>query len=352
MFEWAGQDDSVKPGRLQRYYRTFIERRDQQLIEQLKQSESLRPTFTLPKLAAILFAIPIHLVTFALPLLGIALILSQLGGFVPVCCGLTLLGVAWLVRPRFGKAPEDVVTRAKFPALYQAADEVAAALKAAPVDTIAINEHFNAAYGRFGLRRSRLIILGYPLWLALDDQERVALLAHELAHDVNGDFSRSFFVGSAIDTLFQWYLLAAPMPRVAPVYDMMADTAQGLTNVVMSFVAEALLVVIFFMGQLLIYESRRAEYLADYLSAQVAGTDAVVSMLEKHKGRDAGFVPLQFRTHPPTEYRLEFLKAKPRLSPHLHLSPATIAQIGSELATLEREMNRRIEQRRNEGRYY
>lgn len=346
MFEWAGQDNTQKQGRLHRAYRAYIERRDEELIAQLKQSDSLKPTFTLPKILAILFAIPVHLVTFALPVLGIILIVGQIGGVVPVCCGLFMVGIAWLVRPRFGKAPEDVVTRAKFPALYQAADEVASALHAAPVDAIAINEYFSAAYGRFGLRRSRLVMLGYPLWMALDDEERVALLAHELAHDVNGDFSRNFFVGSAIDSLAQWYSLIAP--------DRLYETGliEELTRLVMGLLAEFILVVIFTLNQLLLYESRRAEYLADYLSAQVAGTDATISVLEKFKGRGAHYVPLQFRSHPPTEYRIEFLKSKPRISPHFRLSPATTRQIADELATLEREMYRRIEERRNEGRYF
>ncbi len=40
-----------------------------------------------------------------------------------------------------------------------------------------------------------------PLWLTFTPQERVAVLAHELAHDVNDDVRRSLFVGGAIDAL-------------------------------------------------------------------------------------------------------------------------------------------------------
>lgn len=347
MFEWAGQEDSQSTGWLHRRYRAFVEQRDRDLIERLKKSESLKPTFTFPKLLAILFSVPIHVVTFALPLLGIALIVSQIAGYVSLCCGLILLGVAWVVRPRFGKTPEDVVPREKFPALYQLADDVANALKAAPVDAIAMDEYFSAGYERFGLRRSRLLILGYPMWQALDPQERVALLAHELAHDVNGDLSRSFFVGSAIDSLVNWYLLLVPDR---------GTTVGGLGGVVgrmvVSVIAELILLCVFFMGQLLLYERRRAEYLADYLSAQVAGTEAAISMLEKLKGRGRRYVPLQRRSHPPIEYRIEFLKGRPTMLPAMALSTPTSEKIDEELAALEREMHRRIEQSRNEGRYY
>jgi len=103
---------------------------------------------------------------------------------------------------------------------------------------------------------------------------------------------------------------------------------------------------------LLVYESRRAEYLADYLSAQIAGTSAAISMLEKLKERGRRYVPLQHRSHPPIEYRIEFLKAKPFTAPAMALSVLTSEKIDQELALLAREMRRRIEQSRNEGRYY
>jgi Zn-dependent protease with chaperone function len=181
----------------------------------------------------------------------------------------------------------------------------------------------------------------------------VALLAHEVAHDVNGDFSRTFFVGSAIDSLVNWYLLLAP-DRGPTRYQGSAIAGLGdiVGRMVMSVIAELILTFVFFMDQLLLFERRRAEYLADDLSARVAGTDAAVSMLEILKGRGRSYIPLQHRTHPPIEYRIEFLKDRPTMLPEMALSTATSEQIERELAALEGEMRRRVEQRRNEGRYY
>src|SRR5436189_272087 len=84
-------------------------------------------------------------------------------------------------------------------ALFKLVDSIAQALHARPIDYITIHTDFNAGFQKVGWRQKTVLSLGYPLWIALTDKERVALIAHELAHDVNGDSTRSRIIGTACE---------------------------------------------------------------------------------------------------------------------------------------------------------
>jgi len=73
-----------------------------------------------------------------------------------------------------------------------------------------LEEEFNASFGRVGWKQREVLTLGLPLWAILEDAERVALIAHELAHGVNGDPVRGFYVGSAVAALARWHVLLHP----------------------------------------------------------------------------------------------------------------------------------------------
>jgi heat shock protein HtpX len=127
----------------------------------------------------------------------------------------------------------------------------------------------------------------------LDDQEKVALVAHELAHSVNGDFLRGFIVGSALNSLRSWSRIAgAGMKRRSFVSAIMLPlyllSAAGFS----------------ILQRLLLYESRRAEYFADALAAEVAGSDATIGGLNKlnFSGDFPGFVStlVEIRSEPDT----------------------------------------------------
>ena len=57
-----------------------------------------------------------------------------------------------------------------------------------------------------------MLRLGVPLLTILDGQEVVALVGHELAHQVNGDATRGLVVGTALETLRRWYYAFTPGP--------------------------------------------------------------------------------------------------------------------------------------------
>src|SRR6266702_8615590 len=101
-------------------------------------------------------------------------------------------------------------TREEAPLLFRLIDKVAAAADTKTADQLVVDDEFNASWAILGLRRKRVLTLGMPLFMALDDQERVSLLAHELAHARNGDASRGLFMFSAIRGLMGWYIVLAP----------------------------------------------------------------------------------------------------------------------------------------------
>jgi heat shock protein HtpX len=121
------------------------------------------------------------------------------------------VGLAWVLRPRIGKLPEkNVLTQEQAPKLHQVVNRIADSLGARPVDYILVLPDFNAFFGRAGWQGKRILGLGLPLLSCLNDEERVALIGHELAHDVNGDSARTLFVQWAIDSLIGWYAIIWP----------------------------------------------------------------------------------------------------------------------------------------------
>jgi Zn-dependent protease with chaperone function len=137
---------------------------------------------------------------------------------------------------------------------------VAAEVGARPAELLVISKDYNASYGRVGVRRTPLVTVGLPLWDALDGRQRIAVLAHEFAHDVNGDSRHGLVVGSALRSLET--LHSALRPGGRPTRGVMLKAAQ-----------RALLRLVLRAGQ-------RAEYLADELAGNVAGPSAAAEALD------------------------------------------------------------------------
>ncbi|MFI5530720.1 M48 family metallopeptidase [Kitasatospora sp. NPDC051853] len=254
-----------------------MRRRAEQLHEALERGEEPGPDRS--GLAAAALAGVVHLVTAAVVLGSVALLvagpwpLRVLGG-----CGL-LLGYA--LRPRFGRLRPDPadLARAEAPELYALADRVAAAVGAEPVHLIRVTGEFGASFERIGLRRRAVLRIGLPYWAVLTGPERVALLGHELGHDVNGDPRRGRWLRSAESTLREWRLVAH---RVEPERDFVGFTIRIVRSValvprrLLGLGPERLLALLERLGA---RSGQRAEYLADRFSATVAPPAAVRGML-------------------------------------------------------------------------
>ena len=274
---WNVQADEPPPAPnlIVRAYESLGRRQSQRLFEGLLKHPTARRTLTPADLAAFVVAALVHGVTLACVALGLAAIVwawPNPFGFL-IACPLFLL--AWLLAPQLPPRPDIVLDRRDFPAHYALADAVADALGTTRVAGIAFDMEFNAAFGRVGWRRHNIMQLGAPFWAILDDGERTALMAHELAHGANRDPNRGFFVGGAITTLAYWQRILNP-----PVHVEGGDPVSlGMFALrCLSLIPGGLL---FILSHLLWRSSQRAEYLADHLAATVGGSAAVLSLLRK-----------------------------------------------------------------------
>jgi Zn-dependent protease with chaperone function len=345
--------------------------------------QTLEPRWTASKVAATFVAAAVHLLTVALLLGGAALVMTGLGNPFAMLAGAIMMWSAWFMRPRLGSEPdEDVVTRDQAPELHALVDQIAAALGTRTADVLVVDDRFNASWSVFGLRRHRVLGLGLPLVNVLDGHERIALIAHELAHERNGDARRGAVVGSSIVALGELYALIAPGPRLE-------DTGMGSLGLVAAgvlwLVSRPVAGLLALQSHLLWLDSRRAEFLADARAAHVAGTEAVVALHEKlllepaidavvrrlvNHGNDAGIdvfaearramtdVPAHERerrrrvarheqaqldaTHPPVGQRIAVLEQRPHEPGELALGHERETQIETELRACRETLGRRI----------
>jgi Zn-dependent protease with chaperone function len=330
------------------------------------------PATTLAMACALL----IHSLTFALAALGLALIILPWPHLLAIAFGLFLIAFAWTLRPRIAPFPKRTLPRHKYSATYALADTLADCLGARRIKAIVVDDTFNAALGHAGWRRSPMLYLGLPLWAILDEQERLALIAHELAHEAHGDVGRGFFITSALE----WYgALTPPIVPSGGEFALGAIIAVPLMKVLRLLTRAG----IFVLVHLLRRDSQRAEYLADRLAANVAGTKATLGLLDKLQlshsfelslqrvahGHDneSLFDALRRRvreiparelerlrrvqrltdarldtTHPPTPYRIDLLKHQPEAAPINSTDLALAHEASGELATLEAPLARKM----------
>ncbi|GAA2972641.1 M48 family metallopeptidase [Actinokineospora diospyrosa] len=248
----------------------------------LADDVTARPGANAATRAAAAVAVLVYLLLAGL-LLTAAWLLAIARGFALInyVLAAALLGFVWLARPRLGGLHPDTTTldRAAAPALFAVVDAVTERLGARRVWRIAISPEYNASYRVVGFRRRVVLTIGYPLWNLLDPAERVALVAHELAHGVNGDTSRGTLIAPSLNALVE---------AIHALRGDLTDDEQGLAafgatlgRAVGFVVSLPLLGLLRLQERLLLSSSRRAEYHADHLAVTVAGAAAVVSLLHK-----------------------------------------------------------------------
>jgi Zn-dependent protease with chaperone function len=237
----------------------------------------------------------------------------------------------------------------------------------------------------------RVLIIGLPLWNALRDQQRLALLAHECAHDVIRDLRSGLLVGTAIDTLRRWAWLLYPDLRA----NQRSWAASGAPSSALVMLAEFLAPLILLplsgtvgllaagLHRIAARSGQRAEYRADELAATVAGTDASIELLDQFLAGDASVRSMQtalrgnpnadiwarqraflaaipasqrerwrrlagreqHRTdasHPPTLLRQDMLNSREHKSPRLQASPEALQLVTTELFSRGEVITREI----------
>jgi Zn-dependent protease with chaperone function len=352
------------------------------LAEQLIAAGSLEPRLTLVRLTAYTIAVGVDLLTVGFLVGGAALAALTFPNPFAIVLGVVMVATAWLMRPRLGKLPETgVLDRTEAPALYALVDEVAAALSTPSVDAVVISDEFNASWAVVGVRRRRVLTLGLPLLSALRPAELVALVAHELAHGRNGDSQHGLVVGSAVNGLGALYGVLAPASYVHfGGLLLLSRIANGILWLVSRPVRWLLLIEL----HLLLRDKQRAEYLADALAAEVAGTDAAIGLEERlllastvdgvvnrrMHARDEGGdlfdeiaaavdgVPERERdrrrrvarledarlnvTHPPSGLRIRLLEERPRREGRVSANAARRATVDGELARFRRRFQEQL----------
>lgn len=370
--------------RWQTLRRRLGERLSQHLFDQVVRERALadgrrRPRLSVNLIVAGLLALAVHSAGIAAIVGGVALLLRPWTHLLIPVGGVVLVLLGVLARPRSAPEPDRVLDRASFPVLHTLTERIAAELGAPPVAGLGLSADFNASYSLVGWRRRRFIELGSPLVAILTPAELTALIAHELAHGVNGDPLRGQFLGQAVNTLARWSAAARPLD--------IGQAGQGTAfgpfssllalpfELAMLAPSELLLRAALGLLWLVMRESQRAEYLADLLAARAAGPVAMRDMLERiylaevvdsavrrhaltapndpiHAGlaEAVGAVSAteleRLRTesrrqswqadasHPPTALRVDYLAALGDVAPRVTLSPTEQATLKEEVARL------------------
>lgn len=357
----------------------------------LAASQRRSPTRSPSLLAAYAIAGMVHLSSVLLVVASVLVWIGPWPNLFVVMAALTLPLLAWSLRPRIVAAPEELLSRDAFPALYRAADRLADAMHAPHPQAIGISCEFNANFRRAGWRARSYIELGLPLMLLAQPDERLAIIAHELSHGVNGDPLRARFLYSAVATLERWAEVTRPL-SIGASADHVSFGGPLVSLIVIPFelamlggsrmldgIAQIVLL-------LVLRESQRAEYWADRLAASVVGTRSMQDALrmlamteaaesaQRRQAIDGGIDDLAGLlagarssipaneiarieqlsrhertrvdlTHPPTALRLDMLAAWPAQPVAIEFSASDLLEIQRELLQLMPAIQRELTNR-------
>lgn len=268
----VGPDE--RPGRLERARRRLAHRYGERLLAEMTQGPVLRPRRGAAGVLALGVALAVHAVTAALTAGGLLLLVLGWGSALPVL-GVFLLGLAWVLRPRFARLPDDapVLHRADAPRLFALIDEVAAVAATPTVDAVVVTAEVNASVSTYGIRQRRLLSLGLGLWEITTPQERVALLGHELGHYAHGDTRHGVVIANALRSLDAWRYLLAPVSDPGGL--------ELVLNLVYLPLRTFVVGVMMLLDQLTLRAAQRAEYLADGTAARAGSTEAAVALMDR-----------------------------------------------------------------------
>ncbi|MBI5651660.1 MAG: M48 family metalloprotease, partial [Chloroflexi bacterium] len=218
-------------------------------------------------------------------------------------------------------------------------------------------------------------------------------IAHELAHGVNNDPARGFFLGTAFGMLARWHMLLTPdkeltLGESGGIFDFIFNISNWITLVILLALSQVPRFGAWVMIHLFWRASQHAEYLADYLATTVSGTNAKIAALNKsQRGGDqiwglvqkiaVGSAKINLfdelrqtinaeaetfeedseearidTTHPPTKFRVEFLRARRVAGAKLVVASSEWAEVDRELAPVQKEIQEKLAERYQRSLYY
>ncbi len=242
------------------------------LLEIVVKNVGIMPKMSIARMFCFVFATIVQFIAVFLLYLAYSTAFK-----IPPAFTLVLIVLGCLSLPRLYRVKRKPVIRSDYPKLFKLVDDIADSLGSEKVDEIVIDGSFNASFARTflkrGFRRKRVLILGLPLFFILSPQERVALISHEIAHNVNKDSARAFWLGTALNTLRRWYELMTP-----------ADDEYGTSKIAkfFLFIPRTIVFLLKLIFETLLWrDSQIAEYYADRLAAEISGSKYQISLLEK-----------------------------------------------------------------------
>lgn len=304
--------------------------------------------------------------------------------------GTLIVLLAFALRPRLGRlrpvlADYDEVTRDEAPALFGLIDRVAAEAGTPRPHRVVFGAEWNAFATSVGLRRTRVLMLGLPLFHCLRPQERVALLGHEMGHFANGDLRTGLLTRPATQTfgtlagLFYPDNFAHGRGNDGLGLGLMIYLAEMVIKPLLYLVSYSCFLLHLGINMIAAREGQRAEYYADLLAARVAGSRAATTEMDVYlsaagmmtivgarsragldwreavEGVRTTAEPRLIRrrqlsvrheasvlaSHPPTGMRREML-ARTAFDPRVRLTDAEAGRIDAELASLVERYRRAI----------
>lgn len=204
-----------------------------------------------------------------------------------ILLGVLICAVGFYVRPRRPIVKGRFYTRDDLPELFTLLDQVAERLGGEPVTKVQFDANFNAT--SIECVGDRVIGIGFALWQILSPEERVALIAHEVSHQVNGDQARTGVLQMGLHSVESWHSLCSSSRIIDHEgYYLREEEAEDIIGRgilwVFATMFEQLWVV---LTRLSFLDSQRAEYFADGVAARAAGREAAVQLLGK-----LGYMPL------------------------------------------------------------
>lgn len=227
-------------------------------------------------LAGVIVALP-----FVLMAAGIAIMAADFPNLLYIVLGAMSLGMGIYVRPRRWRLEGAFKGREDMPEMFALCDEITQRLGGKPITKVQLKSELNAY--SIDAAGERVLGMGVALWLVLSPQERVAVIAHEVSHQVNGDQARRGVLHTGLQSLERWYFLFGNSHVVdhEGYYIREHGIEDAIGGGIMAVIATGIEWVWLLLSRLSFLDSQRAEYLADGIAARAGGIKAGQSTLRK-----------------------------------------------------------------------
>jgi len=248
---------------------------------------------------AIVVALAVHLVTVLIAAAAVAVWFTGLALFVravlSALLAMTLLAVQPVDRRRRRRRVPSGWTREQAPTCFALLDQITAAIGAKAPQLLVPTAKTSAFSVTIG--GTTCLAIGVPLWESLDDGGRIALLAHELGHQVNRDIGRHWWVRSALVSARNWRVLCWPgqdgveqaMDDLQGVVLVLPDAGRRFGSGRISQVGQFVVFLPFYLLSITVgtvlsvgvsRAAQRAEYRADRMALGLAGHSGLADLFD------------------------------------------------------------------------